>query len=87
MKLLLILAADYANITNDGKLNVMGIFREINASHFPARHPSMHIVVILGAELGEYGQTRILTIKLRDPDGNEIMSLSGPRFQDTLILQ
>jgi hypothetical protein len=31
MKLLLLLAADHANITSDGKLNMMGIFRDINA--------------------------------------------------------
>lgn len=78
MKLLLLLAADYANTTGDGKLNVMGIFRDINAYSFPARHSSMYLVVKFGAELGEYGDTRTLTVKLRDPDGNEIMSLSGP---------
>lgn len=78
MKLLLLLAADYANITGDGKLNVMGIFRDINAFNFPTRHSSMHLVVKLCAELGEYGVTRTLTVKLRDPDGVEIMSLSGP---------
>ncbi len=78
MKLLLLLAADYANVTSDGKLNVMGVFREINALNFPARHPSMHLVVKLGAELGEYGETRNLIVKLLDVDGNEIMSLSGP---------
>lgn len=78
MNLLLLLAADYANITGDGKLNVMGIFRDINAYSFPARHSSMHLVVKLGAELGEYGDTRTLTVKLRDPDGTEIMSLAGP---------
>jgi len=77
MKLLLLLAADYANVTGDGKLNVMGIFNEINATHFPARHPSMHLVVKLGAELGEYGETRGLTIKLVDVDGDQIMNLSG----------
>ncbi|MBL7162601.1 MAG: hypothetical protein ISS57_08335 [Anaerolineales bacterium] len=78
MKLLLLLAADYANVTGDGKLNVMGIFREINAYNFPARHPSMHLVIKLGAELGEYGQTRDLVVKLLDADGGEIMSLSSP---------
>ena len=32
----MLLAADYANVTGDGKLNVMGVFREINALNFPA---------------------------------------------------
>lgn len=78
MKLLHLLAADYANLTGDGKLNVMGIFREINAYNFPARHPSMHLVIKLAAELGEYGETRSLTVKLLDPDGAEILSLTVP---------
>jgi len=78
MKLVLLLAADYANITGDGKLNVMGIFNEINAFNFPARHPSMHLVVKLAAELGEYGETRNLSVRLLDADGNQIMNLSGP---------
>jgi hypothetical protein len=78
MKLLLLLAADYANIAGDGKLNVMGVFRDVNAYNFPARHQSMHLVIKLGAELGEYGDTRTLTVKLRDPDGVEIMSITGP---------
>jgi hypothetical protein len=77
MKLVLLLAADYANLTRDGKLNVMGIFREINASQFPAIHPSMHLVIKFVAELGEYGDTRQLIVKLRDPDGGEIFSLNG----------
>jgi hypothetical protein len=72
-----LLAADYANLTGDGKLNVMGIFREINAPIFPARHSSMHLVVKLLPELGEYGEKRNLIVKLLDPDGVEIMSVLG----------
>jgi hypothetical protein len=78
MELLTILAADYANIAEGGKLNVMGIFRNINATKFPARHNSMHLVVKLAADLGEYGQSRILTVKLLEPDGKEVMMVSGP---------
>ena len=77
MKPLLFLAADYANITGDGKLNVMGIFNDIFSYSFPARHSSMHLVGKLGAELGEYGQVRDFTIKLLDEDGNQIMDMSG----------
>ena len=80
MKLLLFLTADYANITREGKLNVMGIFSDVYSSQFPARHPSMHIVAKLGAELGEYGQTRDFIVKLLDEDGNQIFDLSG-QFQ------
>jgi hypothetical protein len=73
MELLTFLAADYANIAQGGKINVMGIFRNIYATHFPARHPSMYLVVKLGADLGEYGDDRALIIKLLDADAHELM--------------
>jgi hypothetical protein len=77
MKPILFLAADYANITGDGKLNVMGVFDDIFSYSFPARHSSMHLVGKLGAELGEYGQKRDFTIKLLDEDANQVMDISG----------
>ncbi len=77
MKQLLFLAADYANITREGKLNVMGIFNDIYSYNFPARHSSMHLVAKLGAELGEYGQNRDFAVKLFDEDGNQIFDISG----------
>lgn len=77
MKLLLFLAADYANVTGDGKLNVMGVFNDINATNFPARHASMYLVAKLGAELGEYGQNRNFSVVLLDQDGNQIMDVQG----------
>ena len=77
MRTLLFLVADYANITREGKLNVMGIFNDIYSFNFPARHSSMHLIAKLGAELGEYGQTRDFTVKLLDEDGNHIMDVSG----------
>jgi hypothetical protein len=80
MEKLLFLAADYANITGDGKLNVMGIFQDIYSFNFPARHSSMHLIARLGAELGEHGQTREFTIKLLDEDGHQVMDLVG-QFQ------
>ncbi len=80
MRMLFLLTAEYASLTEDKKLNVMGIFSEINAPLFPARHPSLFLVASLGAELGEYGDKRELTIKLLDPDGREIVSL-GQQIQ------
>jgi len=71
MRPLLFLTADYANVTSDGKLNVMGIFKEINAYNFPARHASMHLVAKLAAELGEFEQTRNITVILMDADGKK----------------
>jgi hypothetical protein len=77
MKPLLFLVADYANVTGDGKLNVMGIFQVINAYNFPARHSSMHLVAKLAPELSEYGQKRTFTVILMDTDGNHVLQISG----------
>jgi hypothetical protein len=78
MELVTILAADYANVAQGGKLNVMGIFRNIYATSFPAQHASMVLIVKLAAELGEFGDERTLTIKLMDADGKELMRYTNP---------
>ena len=78
MELLTILAADYANIAQGGKINVMGIFRNIYATQFPARHLSMTLVIKLGADLGEFYDERQLTVKLMDADANELMRFETP---------
>jgi hypothetical protein len=78
MELLTILAADYANVASGDKLNVMGIFSTIHALAFPAKQQSMFIVIKLGADLGEYGQQRVLTVKFMDDDGNLLNEVTCP---------
>ena len=86
MKPLLFLVADYANITGEGKLNVMGIFNSINSFTFPARHSSMYLIAKISPELSEYGQKRSFTILLMDADANHVVEVSGefdiPKGQD-----
>ena len=77
MRTLMILMADYANIAEGGKLNVMGIFRSIKATSFPARHPQMSLVAKLEGELGEEGQDREISIILQEEDGKEILRSTG----------
>lgn len=78
MELLTILAADYANITQNGKLNVMGIFRNIYAHEFPAKLLSMTLVIKLGTGLGEFDEERRLNIKFLDADGKELKRIETP---------
>lgn len=73
----LFLVADCANVTREGKLNVMGIFDNISATSFPARHSSLSLIIKLVAELGEPGQTRDFSVKFLAPDGNQTFDLSG----------
>lgn len=78
MEVIYILAADYANTTHDGKLNVMGIFGQIRYPKFPTHHPQMHFVAQINYELQDYGSAHELTVKLIDPDGADIISVTGP---------
>jgi hypothetical protein len=77
MRLQLLLAADCANLTGDGKLNIMGVFNQINAVKFPAKHPSMYLIIKLEAELGEYGKTKDIAVLFQDEDGKQILELSA----------
>lgn len=78
MELQTFLAADYANISQDGKLNVMGIFKDIYATQFPARQSTMYLIIKLRAEFGEFEEERTLTVKFLDADGQELMKLTAP---------
>jgi hypothetical protein len=44
MQVPLALLADHANVSAEGKLNLMGAFDVINARRFPAVHAQMHLV-------------------------------------------
>lgn len=74
-----VLLADYANLTGDGKLNVMGVFRQINAVRFPCRHLSMYLVIKLTAGLmDELKGEHVLVTHLVDADGTVLHELEMP---------
>ncbi|MCC7207014.1 MAG: hypothetical protein IT323_06890 [Anaerolineae bacterium] len=75
MELTFLVIADYATATPDGKLTLVGIFTEIRASAFPARHGALHLVAQLLASPHEYGRQFALEFKLVDEDGQLVMSL------------
>ena len=77
MKVDILVAADYANVADGGKLNIMGIFGKISSNTFPARHAEMYLVVKISARPSEYGTKRQVTVKLMDEDGKiEIVNFS-----------
>jgi hypothetical protein len=61
-----ILVADYANVAQGGKPNVMGIFGIINAEKCPARQPEMYFVASLTAGAAEFGRQTTIRVKLMD---------------------
>lgn len=77
MKITLAVLADYANITREGKLNILGIFDVIHAQNFPMTHPQMQLIMRFEADIAEAGKTKKLEIKLMDADGKTLFVLNG----------
>lgn len=69
--------ADYANVTRDGKLNVMGIFDRVFARKVPARFPPMQLVIRLEAEYAELDSEHSVRVQLSDPDGEAVFDIDG----------
>jgi len=69
MEVTLALLADAANLSQEGKLNILGAFDRLSAAAFPARHPEMQLVMRFEASPAEYGMKKKIAIKLLDEDG------------------
>lgn len=68
MQVTLAALAEAANTTEDGSLNILGIFNEVRAASFPAHHPSCVLVITLRVRPSETGRPITLTLKLMDDD-------------------
>lgn len=66
---------DHALVGQDGKLSVLGIFRNISVSQLPAQHPRMYLVAVLGLEPGAH----TVVVHLVKPDGAPAMA-EAPRI-------
>lgn len=71
------LVADEANVSQEGKLNVLGVFDRIAASNFPTVHPKMVFVFRVQAEFGDAGQIFPVRVRLMDEDGGALFEASG----------
>lgn len=77
MEVSLAVLADYANLAQDGKLNIMGIFQEVNPPVLPFALPQMYLVISFVAGPAEFDTTKDIKIALLDNDGNEMLGLEG----------
>jgi hypothetical protein len=77
MQVKLALLADYANVTAEGKLNILGIFDRINVHAIPAVHPQMHLILRLEAHPAERDRVHNVEIRLHDPDGATVFEVKG----------
>lgn len=69
--------ADEANVSQEGKLNVLGIFDRIAAAGFPTVHPKMVFVFRVQAEFGDSGQLFPVHVRLMDEDGETLFEATG----------
>jgi hypothetical protein len=67
--------ADYANITREGKLNILGIFDVINAPAFPFALPIFYVVVSYEFSASELKTAKNTEIVLCDEDGKELVRM------------
>jgi hypothetical protein len=65
--------ADYAS--GDNKLNIMGVFSELNPPALPHIHPMMFIVVTYEGSPAESGTEKDLRIVLLSGDGKTLLQL------------
>lgn len=76
MKVPLAVLCDAANVSREGKLNILGVFSALRARQFPCVHPSLTLVVALEATYTERGEHAV-DIRLVDADGGELLKLDG----------
>jgi hypothetical protein len=77
LKVLFAVLADYSNVTQEGKINILGIFDIIHAPQFPAVHPEMQLVLRLEADVSERNQQKDVEVRLIDDRGEKILTLHG----------
>ena len=77
IKITLALLADGANISREGKLNILGIFDRISTQNLPAMHPQMQLIMTIEADRGDADKEHQLGIDLINADGSKLFSMSG----------
>ncbi len=70
------LFADSANISQEGKLNILGVFDALQVPAVPAVHPRATLIVRLKALAEDVGK-HVLAFAWVSPSGPEIWSSSG----------
>jgi hypothetical protein len=76
MEVDLAVIADAANVSQEGKLNILGVFDTIWTREFPFRHAAMVFVIRMKADFTERG-THQIEVRLMDADGGQLFKAEG----------
>jgi len=77
MQLRYAIVSDYANGTQDGRLNIMGVLDRLYAPAFPAIHRTMFFVVSIELGPEDEGEEHEVHIQLMDGDARTLADLRG----------
>jgi hypothetical protein len=76
MRMSFALFADAANLSQEGKLNILGVFDAVQVAGLPTVHPRAHLVVRLKGGLADVG-THVIGLRWLNPAGQELWSSNG----------
>jgi len=76
MQVAFALFADAANLSQEGKLNVLGVFDALQVASIPAVHPRAHLVVHLKGSPSDVGRHTV-TLRWINPQGSELWTSTG----------
>ncbi len=69
--------ADEANVSQEGKLNLMGIFDRIAAADFPVMHPKLVFAFRVEAEFADSGRLFPVRVSMVDEQGTPMFEAAG----------
>jgi len=70
------LLADAANLSQEGKLNILGVFDALQVAALPSVHPRAHLVVHLKGTMLDVG-SHTVQLTWQNPQGHELWSSNG----------
>jgi hypothetical protein len=70
------LFADAANLSQEGKLNILGVFDAVQVAAFPTVHPRANLVLRVKGRRSDAGNHSV-TLRWLNPEGEELWSSTG----------
>jgi len=81
MQITMALVAEAANRSENGRLNLLGVFHTLHAVTTPCQHPMMALVISFEATAMERGTRQKVGIKLVNADGKPVFALPDSELE------
>lgn len=78
MDVTLAVTCDYANVSQEGKLNILGVSLGVDPPVLPYQVPQLYLVLSFEAGAAEFDTQKHVRIALLESDGTELFGLEGP---------